>query len=227
MIENYGVLLYGGRYLGTTSMVKALPNVLHIDVGPFGTVKEWSDFKDIVTGWDPESNAPEHIAIDKISSLYDLCVEHICVEQSVVNIHELGANKWSLVEKEMTSVFYDFYKLPGVKWYVAGSKVEELQTSLFTGNLTHPELDWMLKKILPNITHRTLYMGVEQFKRELDADGREILTRIPAQRVLICSPVSGIVSGDSFGVFPKRMPIKDTGEQAVARYLKYEKGKIA
>lgn len=224
--ENYGVLLYGPRYIGTTSFVKALPSILYLDIGPFRVIKDWLGFKAFVhqVAKEIDEDPPEHIAIDKVSTLYDYCVEYICEQNNVANIYELGNNKWSLVEKEMTAVFYDFAALPGVKWYITSSQIKELNTSLFSGSLIHPELDWMLNKIMPHITERTIYMGTEQFKREIDEDGKEVLVRIKARRVLICSADSGIVSGDSLGIFPKRVPIAGTAEETVDKYLKYSKG---
>lgn len=223
--NNYGILLYGPRYIGTTSFVRALPDCFVLDIGSFWRIKIWENFKSWIEIHTDQPDATfKNIAIDKVSTLYGLCVEYICEQQNVDNIYELGANKWELVEKEMTSVLYDFARLPGIKWYLAPSQVKELNTSLFTGNLIHPELDWTLNKIMPHITQRTIYMGVEQFKREFDDEGAESLIRIKARRILVCSADSGIVSGDSLGIFPKRVPIAGTAEEAVTKYLKYSKG---
>jgi len=218
-------LLYGPRYIGTTSFIKALPNK---SIATTSTIGNWERFKEVIGMWEGlDSEDTINFVIDKVTDLYDVCIEYICLQQGVDDIHELGSNKWKLVEDEFTEVLYSFYELPGIKWYITGEKVTEMNTSLYTGTLVTPDLNWVLEKIMPHITLQTLYMGVRQFKRELNDEGKEILTRIKASRVFICSPLSGITSGDSMGLLPARFPAGSSGEEAVSSYMKYMKGSKA
>jgi hypothetical protein len=223
MNTNYGVLLYGPRYIGTTSFAKALPNpyIYNFD--------SWKDFyrevlSETETTADNMGMAPLHYVLDNFSKYYEMCIAYICEENSVDNIHELGANKWDLVKEEYKTVMFAFAKLPGVKWYICDEEAKEVNTSLFTGTIISPKLSWLEKDIWPLITDQTLYMGVKTFKREIDDEGKEIRTRIKPRRVFICSPLSGIVSGDNLGLLPKGFPAGESGEEAVSLYTKFMKG---
>jgi len=222
--DNYGVLLYGPRYIGTTSFSEALSNASFWVAE--GNDLTWDMFKAALSAHQavPEDKTPSHYVIDKIDGIYDKCIEHICEQEEVDDIHDLDSNKWKLVEDEFTKVLMDFSKLPGIKWYITSEKATEVTNSLYTGTLIKPNLNWLTEKIIPQITQQTLYMGVRQFKRELDDEGKETLIRIKASRVFVCSPLSGILSGDNMGLLPARFPAGLSGEEAVSSYMKFMKG---
>jgi len=229
-MNNYGILLYGPRYIGTTSFVKALPKSIVYSVNSVSdadyNINSWREFKEIIEVAEADEKLVfEHTVIDKVTDLYGMCIDYICDQKGVTDFQELGANRSSLVAREYKEVMYKFNDLPGIKWYICPEQSKKTETSLYIGTLIFPKWDWLFEQCAPQLTKQTIYMGIQQFRRELDDSGSEYLVRIPARTVFMASPHSGILSGDSFGILPKRWAAPKTPEESAQLYFQLMKGR--
>ena len=210
-----GTVIYGPRYVGKTSFLKAVPDAYHI------STSDWEEFQSI----GDDTKLCDAITVDNIHRLLESCTSYVC-EQENEEHPQLAGNRKSIIYKkikeEMKEVLFALAdKCESIFFTVAMDKAQ-LNSSLYQGTYFYPKFDWVLEDIMPHITDQTIAMmpTYKSVKRKNKNTGDVDYVR-KEKRIMICSPRADVYAGDSTGNLPNEFDAGNSGAEAFAIYSKY------
>ncbi len=226
------VLLYGPPKVGKTSMVVEFDNVMflatenrHKQFNVFIRYpKDWLEFKEYVDLL--EDNCPyKTIAIDTIGDVWEMCSRHVCEEQGIEDLGDLGFGKgYAMAKAEFKGAIQRLTKIPGVGcWFIAHAKKVDIKTSIKELTTVEPHLTGTARSVILPLADQILFMGVDTYSKKVTGkDGNDSMVKFQ-ERTMLAAPKQDIEAGDSFGILPPKFRLGSTPRSAFENYVQYFK----